>query len=112
MEPTITIRITDKILDICFESQNFAKLNSSIMLLCKRRSQHDDVLGVGVYFHLQVIASLVKKGMSYLPQIQDYDTKMELIQTLLDMAEGKVFALHNVHSRSIWRQIVLTSFVN
>ena len=52
MEPTITIRITDKILDICFESQNFAKLNSSIMLLCKRRSQHDDVLGVGVYFHL------------------------------------------------------------
>ena len=44
LEPTITIRITDKMLDICFESQNYTKLNSSLQLLSKRRSQHDDVL--------------------------------------------------------------------
>lgn len=38
----------------------------------------------------QVITAVVKKGISYLPQIEDFDTRMTLLQTLLETSEGKV----------------------
>ncbi|KAK8816660.1 hypothetical protein WA577_002006 [Blastocystis sp. JDR] len=80
IEPSISIRVTDKLLDLCFESKDFAKLNASILLLSKRRAQLDDV-----------IAALVRKGMTYLPPIDDFDTKMALLKTLLDISDGKMF---------------------
>ncbi|KAK8823875.1 hypothetical protein WA538_001163 [Blastocystis sp. DL] len=80
LEPTISIRVTDRILDICHDAKDFAKLNASITLLSKRRSQHDDV-----------IAAVVKKAMSYLDTVSDEKEKMELLQTLLDTSDGKMY---------------------
>ena len=37
-----------------------------------------------------MIAAVVKKGISYLSNIEDFDTRMTLLQTLLDTSEGKV----------------------
>ena len=37
-----------------------------------------------------MIAAIVKKGISYLANIEDFDTRMTLLQTLLDTSEGKV----------------------
>ena len=37
-----------------------------------------------------MIAAIVKKSISYLAKIDDFDTRMTLLQTLLDTSEGKV----------------------
>lgn len=44
-----------------------------------------------------MIAALVKKGMTFLPSLDDYDTKMEFLQSLLSISEGKVCASSCFH---------------
>lgn len=44
-----------------------------------------------------MIAALVKKGMTFLPSLDDYGTKMEFLQSLLSISEGKVGASSSLH---------------
>ena len=37
-----------------------------------------------------MISGIVKKGMTYLNSIEDYENRLSLLKTLLDTSEGKV----------------------
>lgn len=37
-----------------------------------------------------MISGVVKKGLTYLNSIEDYENRLSLLQTLLDTSEGKV----------------------
>jgi hypothetical protein len=41
-----------------------------------------------------VIAAVVRKGMEYMKELTEFDTRLSLLQTLLETSEGKVGWLH------------------
>jgi 26S proteasome regulatory subunit N5 len=74
-----TGKILSTIVELCYETKDFKALNENIVLLSKRRGQLK-----------QAIKVMVKKAMSFLESL-DYDHKMELIDTLSKVTEGKIF---------------------
>uniref|UniRef100_A0A7S2BW76 PCI domain-containing protein n=1 Tax=Haptolina brevifila TaxID=156173 RepID=A0A7S2BW76_9EUKA len=65
--------------EICYEANDFPRLNETITMLSKRRAQIKDAVG-----------AMVRKGIDYLDALTGAD-KLTLIETLRAVSEGKMF---------------------
>lgn len=63
---------------MCYEAKNFKALKENLLLLNKRRSQLK-----------AAIKAMVKRCMAILDTLP-YDQKMDLLNTLINLTEGKV----------------------
>jgi len=73
-----TGRILETIVELCYELKDYKALKENIILLSKRRGQLK-----------AAIKKMVKKCMTFLPNLE-YETKMDLLDNLLKVTEGKV----------------------
>lgn len=67
------------IIDMCYEAKNFKALKENLLLLNKRRAQSK-----------AAIKAMVKHCMGLLDSLP-YDQKMDLLNTLISVTEGKIF---------------------
>eukprot|EP01129_Flabellula_baltica_P000987 TRINITY_DN10910_c0_g1_i1.p1 TRINITY_DN10910_c0_g1~~TRINITY_DN10910_c0_g1_i1.p1 ORF type:complete len:439 (+),score=116.73 TRINITY_DN10910_c0_g1_i1:31-1347(+) len=74
-----TGRVLVAIVEMLFEKQAYKTLLEYIVLLSKRRAQLKEA-----------VKQMVKKCMTFI-DLLDYDTKMELIRTLVEVTEGKIY---------------------
>jgi len=65
-------------MDMCYDAKNFKALKENLLLLNKRRAQLK-----------AAIKAMVKRCMELLDSLQ-YDQKMDLLNTLIQVTEGKV----------------------
>lgn len=75
-----TSRILVAIAKLCFESKDFKALNENIILLTKRRSQIK-----------QSVTKMIQECCTYVDQIEDKGTKLQLIDTLRTVTAGKIY---------------------
>ncbi|ORY01231.1 PCI-domain-containing protein [Basidiobolus meristosporus CBS 931.73] len=75
-----TTRILTGIVKICYESNDWKTLNEYVVLLSKKHGQLK-----------QAITKMVQEAMSYLDKTPDMPTKLELIDTLRNVTEGKIY---------------------
>mmetsp|Transcript_10043 Transcript_10043/g.37458 ORF Transcript_10043/g.37458 Transcript_10043/m.37458 type:complete len:483 (-) Transcript_10043:2377-3825(-) len=75
-----TTNIAVEIVRICGENKNWSLLNKNILAIAKKRNQIK-----------QAIQKLVQESMTFLDQIKDKETKVELINTLRQVCEGKIY---------------------
>ena len=68
------------ILDLCSELDDWSALNQNMLIISKRRAQLK-----------QVITECVQKTMGFLDKQDDVDKKLELLETLRTVTEGKIF---------------------
>ena len=69
-----------KIIELCYQAQDWTKLSDMATLISKRRSALQ-----------KVVYKMVVKTMDYLEAAPDLDTKTKLIETLRKVTEGKIF---------------------
>jgi len=74
-----TGRILETIVDLCYETKDFKALKENIVMLPKRRGQLK-----------AATKKMVKRVMSFLPDME-HNTKLDIIDTLLKVTEGKVY---------------------
>ncbi|KAI7905073.1 uncharacterized protein BX663DRAFT_501599 [Cokeromyces recurvatus] len=75
-----TGRILTQVVKLCFEVKDWKLLNEQIVLLSKKHGQ------------LKAATSkMVQQAMSYLDLTPDMDTKLELIDTLRTVTDGKIY---------------------
>lgn len=65
---------------MCRERNDWARLNSTLSLLNRRRAQHKSA-----------ISAIVEEACTYLEQTPEEATKVELIKTLQDICQGKMY---------------------
>jgi 26S proteasome regulatory subunit N5 len=68
------------IVRLCHSLGNYPKLNASLLVLNKRRSQSKNA-----------ITAIVQEAMTYLVTCPSIDIKMELIKTLITVCTGKMY---------------------
>lgn len=90
LEPLITKRIAKYITELYYKNKTCKELCSSLVMLSKRRAQSDEVFQSPTSSVLQVILELVRQCTDYLETLE-IDDQFLLIQTLLDISEGKVY---------------------
>ncbi|GBL97052.1 26S proteasome non-ATPase regulatory subunit 12 [Araneus ventricosus] len=73
-------RVLVAIVRLCFETKNYAALNEHIVLLTKRRSQIK-----------QAVTKMIQECCTYVDQMPDKKTKLELIDTLRQVTAGKIY---------------------
>ncbi|CAG8717487.1 7264_t:CDS:2, partial [Cetraspora pellucida] len=71
-------RVLIHIVKLCYESGNWKLLNEYVILLSKKHGQLK-----------QAITKMVQETMNYLEKTPDQETKLELIDTLRTVTEGK-----------------------
>eukprot|EP00286_Rhodomonas_abbreviata_P021292 CAMPEP_0181311530 /NCGR_PEP_ID=MMETSP1101-20121128/13188_1 /TAXON_ID=46948 /ORGANISM="Rhodomonas abbreviata, Strain Caron Lab Isolate" /LENGTH=473 /DNA_ID=CAMNT_0023418271 /DNA_START=9 /DNA_END=1430 /DNA_ORIENTATION=+ len=74
-----TGRVAVEILKILQELGDWEGINSHVVLLSKRRQQLK-----------QVLVDIVQEGMTYLDKAPSHEKKMELLETLRAVSEGKI----------------------
>jgi len=74
-----TSKVLVAIVDICHQCREYKSLDENIVLLSKRRG-----------LIKEAIKQMVKKALTFLDDMA-YEPKMELIDTLLKVTEGKIF---------------------
>uniref|UniRef100_A0A6B2L4N2 PCI domain-containing protein n=1 Tax=Arcella intermedia TaxID=1963864 RepID=A0A6B2L4N2_9EUKA len=74
-----TSRVLVAIVDVCHHCKEYKALNEEIVLLSKRRG-----------LIKEAVKQMVKRVMSFLDSME-YEPKMELLDTLLKVTEGKIF---------------------
>jgi 26S proteasome regulatory subunit N5 len=74
-----TSKVAIAIIRLCFEAKQWDLLNQNLQVLSKRRAQLR-----------AVIQDFVKEAMTYLDQIPEKSIKLELLNTLRTITEGKV----------------------
>jgi len=84
-----TSKLATEIVRLCFEAKNFKLLNDQLVVLSKRRGQHK-----------QAVQAMVQEAMKFLNQIFELDTKLELLETLRTITEGKIY-VENERARVI-----------
>lgn len=72
--------VCENIVKLCIEKQRWEDLGTNVSILAKRRG----------YFRRSIITS-VQLSMDALKDITDEKTKMDLIRTLCEVTEGKIF---------------------
>lgn len=83
------------ILRVCKQHGDWKELNASITLLAKRRSQHRKVL-----------TAVTKEGMSYLSVTPSKECKLELLDTLRAVSDGKMYLeIERAHLTKILSEI-------
>jgi len=75
-----TSRLAKEILRLCFEAKDWKLLNEKLHILSKRRGQLRTV-----------VQDFVREAMTYLDKISDETTRMELLDTLRTITEGKIY---------------------
>jgi len=65
---------------MCFEAQDWKMLNEQVMLFSKKRGQLK-----------QAIAKMVQEAMVFIEQTPSMEVKLALIDTLLQVTEGKIY---------------------
>jgi len=75
-----TMRVACFLVTLCFDANDFAALRDGLIHVSKRRGQSKDV-----------IQKMVVEAMGLLDKIADKDKKLELIDTLRLITEGKIF---------------------
>ncbi|CAO3592996.1 unnamed protein product [Absidia cylindrospora] len=79
-DPNSTSRILVHIIKLCHDSKDWKLLNEQIVLLSKKHGQ------------LKVATTkMVQEAMEYLDSTPDMDTKLELIDTLRTVTDGKIY---------------------
>lgn len=73
-------RVLVAIVRLCFETKNYPALNEHIVLLTKRRSQIK-----------QAVTKMIQECCTYVDQMPDKKTKLELIDTLRTVTAGKIY---------------------
>lgn len=68
------------ILDCCYQANDWTMLNEHIKILSKKRAQLK-----------QAVADMVRYSIKYLDLTPDLATKIELIKTLCNVTEGKIY---------------------
>ena len=71
----------ETIIDLCHQAKDFKALKENLLLLSKRRQALK-----------QPVKSMVKKAMGWIEEYES-DQKMELINTLISITDGKVCCL-------------------
>lgn len=74
-----TSKLIQKVITIFFEAKDWSKLKEHIVVLCKKRGQLK-----------RAITDMVHLAMSWLDGL-DKDKKLELMGTLTDVTDGKIF---------------------
>lgn len=69
-----------KMISMCEAKLDWVKLNATIAVLCKKRAQSK-----------LVITAIVEVAMTYIDKTPSEEVKMELIKTLKDVTEGKMY---------------------
>jgi len=75
-----TTRLAKEIIRLCFEANDWKLLNEKLHILTKRRGQLRTV-----------VQDFVKEAMTYLDKISEESVRMELIDTLRSITEGKIY---------------------
>jgi len=75
-----TTKLATTIVKLCFEAQDWKRLNDNLQLLAKRRGQLRTV-----------VQDFVKEAMTYLDKIADKKIRLELLDTLRQITEGKIY---------------------
>jgi 26S proteasome regulatory subunit N5 len=65
---------------LCREKNDWAKLNSTLAVINKRRAQSK-----------VAISAIVEEAMKFLDSAPNLETRIELIKTLKDICEGKIY---------------------
>ncbi|RIB22313.1 hypothetical protein C2G38_2243367 [Gigaspora rosea] len=73
-------RVLIHIVKLCYQSGNWKLLNEHVILLSKKHGQLK-----------QAITKMVQETMGYLDSTPDQETKLELIDTLRTVTEGKIY---------------------
>ena len=72
-------RILKQILILCFEAQDWKLLNEHIVLLSKKHG-----------LLKQAVTSMIQEAMTFLDKMDKMSVKLELLETLRTVTEGKV----------------------
>lgn len=75
-----TTNLVTEIIQLCGESKNWALVCKYVLAISKKRNQIK-----------QAITKMVQTAMTFLDQIKDKETKVELINSLRQVCEGKIF---------------------
>lgn len=75
-----TSKLAIAIVKLCYEAKDYKLLNQNLVLLSKRRGQLRSV-----------VQDFVQEGMKYLDDPLEKSVKMELLETLRNITEGKIF---------------------
>lgn len=75
-----TSKLAKEIIRLCFEAKDWKLLNEKLHILTKRRGQLQTV-----------VQDFVREAMTYLEKIDDEPTRMELLDTLRTITEGKIY---------------------
>eukprot|EP00658_Telonema_sp_P-2_P021435 TRINITY_DN18536_c0_g1_i5.p1 TRINITY_DN18536_c0_g1~~TRINITY_DN18536_c0_g1_i5.p1 ORF type:complete len:438 (-),score=115.31 TRINITY_DN18536_c0_g1_i5:123-1436(-) len=73
-------RVCVGIVQACWQTKDLQALNENVVVLCKRRGQSKTAQ-----------TKLVQEAMSYLDSLESEDACTELIKTLRNVTEGKIF---------------------
>lgn len=68
------------IIELCFELGDWTALNQNVLIISKRRAQLK-----------QVIKEVVQKSMEFLEKATTKEQKLEMLETLRTVTEGKIF---------------------
>ncbi|GAM22889.1 hypothetical protein SAMD00019534_060640 [Acytostelium subglobosum LB1] len=79
-DATSTTKIAIEIIKLCFEAKRLDLINEKLVLLSKRRGQFRTT-----------ISGIVQEAMTYVDQIAEKKAKLELIDTLRTITDGKMF---------------------
>jgi 26S proteasome regulatory subunit N5 len=75
-------RLLVKIVQLCFEAKNWKFLNDNVLILSKKHG-----------FLKASVQKMVQEAMTFIEKTPDQKTKLELIDTLRTVTEGKVSLL-------------------
>ncbi|XP_067935609.1 26S proteasome non-ATPase regulatory subunit 12-like [Watersipora subatra] len=75
-----TAKLLVAVVRLCYEAKDYTALNENIILLTKRRGQLK-----------QAVTKMIQEAFTYVGQIQDMDTKLKLIDTLISVTAGKIY---------------------
>ncbi|EFA85935.1 26S proteasome non-ATPase regulatory subunit 12 [Heterostelium album PN500] len=79
-DATSTSKIAVEIIKLCYEAKKLDLVNEKLVLLSKRRGQSR-----------AAIRAIVQEAMIYVDEIKDMKLKLELIDTLRTITDGKIF---------------------
>ena len=75
-----TTELVTAMVEFCWEAKDLPKLNETISLLAKRRAQLK-----------QAVTAMVQLASKYVEELTDEAAKLQLIETLRAVSEGKMF---------------------
>ena len=74
-----TSRVLVEVVQLCAEAANWNKLNECIAMLARRTTIKE------------AVTKMIQEAMKFIEQIPNKDTKLNLINTLRKVTEGKIF---------------------